>query len=147
MKVAGTEINLQHRALEIYLSGCKGPHCPGCHNPELHSFDVGTDCDPEELSKLVKKLKELKDADLVDIVWILGGEPQDQNVNALTALLKPLSELAPIMLWTHYDSVNPQLLPYLSFAKLGPYVEGGEPYVEQAFGIRLANREQRVVIC
>lgn len=41
MRVAGTEFNLAHRALEIYLSGCKAPHCEGCHNKELWEFNQG----------------------------------------------------------------------------------------------------------
>lgn len=145
MKIAGTEINLQHRALEIYVSGCRPPHCKGCHNPELWSFDVGVDCDSEELAKLTNKLRALKDAKLVDYVWVLGGEPQDQKEAELAALFRELSTVAPTMLWTSYEEVKPALLPYVTYAKLGPYVKDGEPYVEPMFIIKLANKEQRVV--
>ncbi len=39
--VAGTEVNLQHKALEIYVSGCLNHDCKGCHNPELWYWNVG----------------------------------------------------------------------------------------------------------
>ena len=145
MRIAGTEINLQHKALEIYVSGCRSPHCKGCHNPELWSFDVGVDCDPEELAKLTNQLRELKTAKLVDYVWVLGGEPQDQPEAELITMLRELSAIAPVMLWTSYEEVKPALLPYVTYAKFGPYVEGGEPYVEPMFIIKLANKGQRII--
>ena len=32
IRIIGSEINLRHSALEVYVSGCIRD-CPGCHNP------------------------------------------------------------------------------------------------------------------
>lgn len=78
MNIDGTETNLRHKALEIYISGCKPPHCAGCHNPELWDFSKG---DPwqEAIRLLGDKISALKESGLVEIVWLLGGEPLDQD--------------------------------------------------------------------
>ncbi len=52
----------------IFTQGC--PHnCPGCHNPESHSFTDGYLVDTEVL------LKEIKANPLLDGVTFSGGEP------------------------------------------------------------------------
>ena len=80
MKIAGTEVSLLHKAFEIYLSGCKYSPCHGCHNPELWSFDFGVDVDVEKIAELISKINELKEEKLIEYVWILGGEPLDNNL-------------------------------------------------------------------
>ncbi len=144
MYLAGTEINLKHKALEIYLSGCKGPHCPGCHNEELWDFRQGLEI-AGVLDALLWKAEALRESDLAKMVWVMGGEPLDQERGELLALCQQLSDIVDVMLWTHYEQIPPELVPYLAYAKLGPYVEGGEAYTEPVLGITLANREQRVV--
>lgn len=147
MYIAGTEINLKHKALEIYLSGCKYHHCEGCHNPELWNFEVGDFCDDAALQRLTNKLQELLQAKLVSSVWILGGEPLDQHPDELFALLATLDNYTNnIVLWTHYGSVPEVFKPYIKYAKLGPYIASGQSYTEPVLGIKLANKEQRVVL-
>ena len=145
MHIAGTEVNLQHKALEVYLSGCKGPHCPGCQNPEIWDFGVGDEITESVMQNLLNKIDTMQKADLLDYVWVLGGEPLDQDVYALEDLLSQLKSKANIMLWTHYEDVPYQINRHIMYAKLGPYVETGTPYVEPLFNIKLANKEQRIV--
>jgi organic radical activating enzyme len=145
MRIAGTEINLRHRALEIYLSGCRGPHCPGCHNAELWDFAVGDIFNQAACQKLLDKLVTLRNARMVDYVWVLGGEPLDQDQDSLARLLAQLHDRAKIVLWTHYERVPDMLAELCDYAKLGPYVANGEAYDEPVFGVKLANREQRIV--
>ena len=143
MRIAGTELNLRHKALEIYLSGCKSHSCKGCHNPELWDFTVGDNVD---LDYLESKLTAMQSARLVNSVWILGGEPLDQDMNELCVLLKAMqNHTHKIVLWTHYEDVPEPVSKLVQYAKLGPYVAGGEAYVEPVLGIKLANREQRIV--
>lgn len=148
MKVAGTEINIKHKSFEIYISGCKGPHCEGCHNPELYSFDRGVDFDPELQEKLAQKLKDLYNAKLCNFVWILGGEPLDSDLKDLVSLCKLLKQAEPnikIVLFTHYQEWPEVLNPYLNYVKIGAYNKNGKSYVEPVLQIELANEEQQVI--
>jgi len=143
MRIAGTELNLKHKALEIYLSGCKSHSCVGCHNPELWDFAVGDNVD---IDYLESKLAAIQSARLVNSVWILGGEPLDQDMDELCVLLRAMkNHTHKIVLWTHYEDVPKPVAKLVQYAKLGPYVSGGEPYVEPLLGIQLANKEQRIV--
>ena len=141
MNIAGTELNLKYRALEIYIAGCKG-YCEGCQNPELWNFDIPS-INPENI---YKELRELQEANLVNAVWVLGGEPLDQKYSDLIAFVKNLQ--APIrMLWTHFSYIPPEILQYFTHVKTGPYIKGKESYIEPLFGITLANPEQRIYKC
>ncbi len=52
----------------IFVQGC--PHkCKGCHNPQTHDFEGGTDTTTEEL------LAKIKANPLLDGVTFSGGEP------------------------------------------------------------------------
>ena len=146
MRIAGTEINLKHRALEIYLSGCNEPHCSGCHNPELWSFAVGDHYPAKAIQDTLDwKISELKEAKLIDSIWILGGEPLDQNLMSLSLLIRHLKESKlKVMLWTHYERVPNDIKGLVDYVKTGRYMENGEPYVEPVLGIKLANKEQKV---
>lgn len=52
----------------IFTQGCSH-HCPGCHNPQSHDMNGGTDYDTE---KIVQKIKENP---LLDGITLTGGEP------------------------------------------------------------------------
>lgn len=145
MRIAGTEVNLKHRALEIYVSGCRAPHCPGCHNPELWDFGIG---EPWEkvLPELKNKFFELNKNGLVDIIWLLGGEPAHQNFSEMCHFLNELrASNIPVMIWSRETSLPMQIRNLIDYAKLGPYLNNGQEYVEPVFGITLANREQKIV--
>ncbi len=146
MRIAGTEINLKHKALEIYVSGCQEPHCSGCHNPELWNFGVGDSYPAKRIQNTLDwKIDELKRAKLIDSAWILGGEPLDQNLRNLSTLIRHLKESKlKVMLWTHYDYVPNDIKGLVDYVKTGRYDKDGEPYVEPVLGIKLANKEQKV---
>lgn len=145
MRIAGTEINLAFKAFEIYISGCKAPHCQGCHNPELWDFSVGSFYDPSISEALKTKALEMHEAGLADYAWILGGEPLDQDLNELMDLIDHLKSVdLKIVLWTHYNEVPERILSMIDYIKTGPYIEGQESYVEPLFGVKLANPEQKL---
>lgn len=52
----------------IFVQGCPH-HCPGCHNPQTHDFEGGTDADTEEI------LSEIRENPLLRGVTFSGGEP------------------------------------------------------------------------
>lgn len=145
MRVAGTEFNLAHRALEIYLSGCKAPHCEGCHNKELWEFNQGIPY--QEWLKTQENSGLFKDSELlVKKVWILGGEPLDQNLISLQNFIIRLNAyFQEIWLWTRYEKIPKPLHHLLKYAKLGMYDKTKPSYLEPLFGIKLASNNQRIV--
>lgn len=69
----------------IFVQGC--PHqCKGCHNPQTHDFEAGTQVTPESL------LEQIKANPLLDGVTFSGGEPfcQAQALAELGAEIKKL---------------------------------------------------------
>lgn len=52
----------------IFTQGC--PHsCPGCHNPDTHSFDSGKTVDTQEI------IDQFSKNPLLDGITLSGGEP------------------------------------------------------------------------
>ena len=146
MRIGGTEINLAFKAFEIYVSGCKAPHCKGCHNAELWMFNVGDCWNAEKGNALQSKAEELHLAGLADYAWILGGEPLDQNLDNLGDLIRRMSHAGlKIVLWTHYYSIPEEIASLIDYVKVGPYIEGKESWIEPVFGVKLANQEQKIM--
>ena len=55
----------------VFTQGC--PHrCPGCHNPQTHDFDGGSEGDTGEIIAKIRKNP------LLDGVTLSGGEPFSQ---------------------------------------------------------------------
>ena len=52
----------------LFVQGCPH-HCPGCHNPETHSFEGGTVTDIEDI------YREFKKNPLLSGITFSGGEP------------------------------------------------------------------------
>lgn len=144
MRIAATQYNLNTRALEIYVSGCK-IHCKGCHNPELQDFNLG---DPYEDVK-ENILTKIKDFDnLIDKVWVLGGEPLNQEENQLINMLSDLIETnKPIWLFTGYDlsEVPEKIKAYIDYLKYGKYDETKrtEGYIK--YGVELVSSNQNLI--
>ncbi|MBC9786413.1 radical SAM protein [Heliobacterium chlorum] len=67
-------------AFSIFFQGCHR-RCPGCHNPELQSFDGGEEMETNEIIQRIKANHRFYDA-----VVFVGGEPMDQP-NELKVLL------------------------------------------------------------
>lgn len=57
--------------LVLFTQGCNH-NCPGCHNPESHSFTGGYPMDIEEI------LDKIKENPLLDGLTLSGGEPFEQ---------------------------------------------------------------------
>ena len=54
--------------LAVFTQGCPH-HCPGCHNPQTHDFDGGTEVDTREI------IEKMGRNPLLDGVTLTGGEP------------------------------------------------------------------------
>lgn len=148
MNIVATQYNLEQRALEIYVAGCNN-HCPGCHNPRLQNFNIGT---PYEywLEKINNKIEEFDD--MIDNIWLLGGEPLDQDKFYLEAFILFLNQFnKKIWLFTgHTLSDALYLLPYetenyIEYIKYGMYDENDLTEDNICYGVKLASGNQEIV--
>ncbi|NLY42562.1 MAG: anaerobic ribonucleoside-triphosphate reductase activating protein [Clostridiaceae bacterium] len=79
----------------VFAQGCKHK-CPGCHNPETHSFDGGT------LVTVSSILEQAKKNPLLDGITFSGGEPFEQ-AEAFAVLAKEAKKLnLDIVTYTGY---------------------------------------------
>lgn len=143
MKIAGTEYNLNHKALEIYFSGCKAPHCEGCHNSELWDFNFGYDPFGKIFISIVEKAKD----PMVEKIWLLGGEPLDQNREEFLRFIYMLWFWtdAELWLWTRYTDIPKEVYETISFVKTGAYDKTLDSYVDERHGITLASSNQKII--
>lgn len=81
--------------LVVFGQGCKH-HCPGCHNPESHSFEGG------ELMEIDSIIELVKENPLLDGVTLSGGDPFEQS-ESFAILAKKVKELGlNIITYTGY---------------------------------------------
>lgn len=69
----------------VFTQGCKH-NCPGCHNPETHSFTGGYFVDTKEIAQDLAKNKILRG------ITVSGGDPMEQPL-ALLDLVKQVKEM------------------------------------------------------
>lgn len=60
-----------------FVQGCPH-HCPGCHNPDSHDFDGGTEMTTDEV------IRKMLSNPLTDGLTLSGGEPFSQAEDCLT---------------------------------------------------------------
>jgi organic radical activating enzyme len=147
MKVAGTQFTLQYNSFEVYLSGCDGS-CIGCHNPELHDFNIGDNY----LNVLPNILSTIcRFNNLIKWVWVMGGEPLLQQEDDLKSLLKSISKVKPIMLFTRFGEIPENIKEYCAFIKTGAYIDGFCEKEETVilgdceYSITLASNNQNII--
>lgn len=79
----------------VFTQGCKH-NCPGCHNPQTHSFDGGTTVDIDGL------LEQIKKNPLLDGITLSGGEPFEQAEACAELASKAKALKLNIMAYTGY---------------------------------------------
>lgn len=60
-----------------FVQGCPH-HCPGCHNPDSHDFNAGTEMSTDEV------IRAMLSNPLTDGLTLSGGEPFSQAEDCLT---------------------------------------------------------------
>lgn len=140
MNILAVDTSLNHNALCIYLSGCRG-QCGGCHNPETWDFNAGA-----PWREWVEQIISHVESPLIHKIWIMGGEPLDQDEEELLSFLFHLWRLhKPLWLWTRreFNEIDKTVLSFFEFVKTGPYRKDLAPCVCE--GITLASNNQRIV--
>lgn len=132
----------------IFVQGCHH-HCPGCHNPQTHSYDGGQEMSIDELFEMISANP------LLDGVTFSGGEPFDQALE-LAELGRRIKAHMPhlnIITYTGYrfeylahpmaPSKYTHLLNVTDILIDGPFVKG-----ERSLELRFrGSRNQRVLDC
>lgn len=96
----------QEATVEIYLSGCKGRNCKGCHNPELRDFNFGKKLDYEEVLKYLEQR-----VDLFKIISITGGDPLLQDLDELHKFIAFLTTHFPLKLFWLFTGAEFEEVP------------------------------------
>lgn len=112
--------------VSIFMQGCEF-HCPGCFNPETHSFTGGKEFNDQMIEKII----DLANNDYIEGLSILGGEAlHPRNIEGTTKLAKLFKEKYPnksIWLWTGYlfdkDLHDKEILKYLDVIVDGTFQE------------------------
>jgi anaerobic ribonucleoside-triphosphate reductase activating protein len=143
--IAATQYSINYQAFEIYLSGCKAnPHCKDCHNPELWKFDIGAEYNIDIKEQIIQKINSF--SELISNIWILGGEPLDQDIDELIKLINDLrSTRKKIWLFTRYEikEIPKQVKTLVDYVKCGRYIpEQSSTHVE--FNVMLSSDNQHI---
>jgi anaerobic ribonucleoside-triphosphate reductase activating protein len=145
MNIASTQYSLNTQSFEIYLSGCKGC-CKGCCNPELKDFNIGEKITHSLIKQIVNKVNLFND--IVNNIWILGGDPLDQNIINLVNLLFFLKQGTNKKIWifTRYpiEQIDEMIKCLSDYIKCGEYLEELKCNDNIQFGIRLATSNQKI---
>lgn len=142
MNIAAIQYSLDNLALEIYLAGCKEPHCEGCHNPDLWDFENGAPLSDWEPVIRTYATAYGGEINMVKNIWVLGGEPLDQHHGRLLELLMFLRGLfrdSKVWLFTRrkYDQIPRQIIQQCHYIKTGAYKQGLPPLVVEIDGNKL----------
>ena len=84
MNLFATQFSFQTMSFEIYLSGCKLHPCKGCFDQETWDENAGTKLDGNKYAVLEKQI--INKINLIDNIWVLGGEPLEKPLNELLTL-------------------------------------------------------------
>jgi anaerobic ribonucleoside-triphosphate reductase activating protein len=145
MNIVSTQFSLATGSFEIYLAGCSGsPKCQGCHNPVLWDFTIGSPWHTFVDSIAAK----LSDVPLIEHVWILGGEPLDNDHQELLELIAGLNAISSLPKWlfTRYElsEVPEAIRDQFDYIKCGRYEPSLKVEGYSQYGVTLATSNQRI---
>ena len=142
MNIISTQYTLLTQSFELYIAGCTR-ECKGCFSEETWDFNQGIDY-TRWLLDIDLKIVEFND--LIEWIWVLGGEPLQSDHIELCALLTSLQKhKKPIVLFTSYelDEVPDVIKCKCDYIKTGRYRLDCNDEVEH-YGIKLQSTNQRI---
>jgi anaerobic ribonucleoside-triphosphate reductase activating protein len=111
----------------VFTQGCPH-HCPGCHNPETHSFSGGYDCETDRI------LAEIAKNPLLKGLTLSGGEPFARPAELLP-LVKAVRErgmdvicytgytFEELMAMSELDPAVEELMRHIDILKDGRFIQ------------------------
>lgn len=121
----------------LFTQGC--PHnCPGCHNPQTHSFQGGESLTADEIFAMIKKNPLLRG------VTFTGGDPMCQS-EALIPLAKMIKEAGlELAIYTGYNFEEIADDPLLAYADI--VVDGRFILEQKSYELKFkGSRNQRTI--
>ena len=148
LTVTATQYSLKDRAFDVFFAGCLAPHCPGCHNPDLQTFDLFGKPPIDVIQHIVQ------DSLMIDRVRLMGGEPLDQDTtDMLTFILDLRAEgwNGDIWLFTKYlpeelRADQKEVCKHVQYIKHGRYIQNRPPHICPDTGIKLGSDNQFVLV-
>lgn len=140
IQIAGTEYVVSGMTFEIYTQGCS-VECPGCQNPETWDWNAGTKFPAEDLKEKFTRFDRM-----IKKIWILGGEPLQQDLLEVIKMLKFLKQFdKEVWLFTSKDmyQIYPEIRNLCDYIKTGFYNTSAGPGTEQ-YGVKLATANQKI---
>lgn len=147
MNIISTQYTLKYKSFEIVISGCKGEngiHCKECHSPETWNFNIGNNY-LEWFPNLLNKIND--NSNMINWIWIYGGEPNDNDLDDLKNMLLKIKSLnKPILLFTRYslESVPDFEKQICDYIKCGEYKPELKTDNNICYGIKLATSNQYI---
>ena len=129
-------------SLEIYFAGCNLPHCPGCHNSELHDFSLDSN-----VNEYRRRIKSKVETGMIEEIHLMGGEPLDQDLKILKDLCQYIKSYGlKIWLWTKYHNYEKRIdfLNLIDYVKYGRYRKELPEYYNKEYDILLASDNQKI---
>ncbi len=125
----------------IWTQGCPH-HCPGCHNPETHSFDGGKLVEVEEIKKEISGLLGQ------DGITISGGEPFSQIEPCLEIAKFAKSLNLNVWCYTGYTFEEllkmPKAIEFLKYVDV--LIDGKFMMSEKSLSLKFrGSRNQRII--
>lgn len=149
MNILSTQYTLATKSFEIYVAGCKAiPHCKGCHSKESWDFNAGEIYTEELLNKMLLKIEEFDG--LIDNIWILGGDPLDNNIREVCKMAVDFAfRNKNIWLFTRYSLEEVEIILkeniiLFDYIKCGRYEKNLITNDNIQYGIKLATSNQKI---
>lgn len=145
MNIAKIQYTLSKKSLDIYVSGCQGPHCEDCQNPSLWKFDVGLKYDDNYFNKIYQKITDFDE--LIDNIMIFGGDLIDQDYEDIIEFLSDISALnKKIWIFTGYelDKIDDSIKQLCDYIKCGRYDKTLTTEDNIQYGMKLATSNQNI---
>lgn len=100
--------------LALNISNC--PHrCKGCHSPELQQ-DIGNELTTDVLNMLIDRYEKY-----ISCVCFMGEGQDEEQLASLCQIVTQRGYACG--LYTGFYSAPEKVLPYLTYLKVGPYIE------------------------
>jgi len=123
--------------LAVNITNCQN-RCVGCHSPELRE-NIGTELTKEEVDKMIKENDGIN-------CFLFMGEGNDKE--CLISLMQYMKDKYPslkLALYSGREKVEGELLRYLDYVKVGPYIEMYGPLNKETTNQRLYKVEHEFV--
>ena len=135
----------------IFTQGCPH-HCQGCHNPQSHDFNGGTEYDTSDIIKMIAKNP------LIQGITLSGGEPFCQQGACLELAREAHRMDLNVWCYTGYryeELVGEPLLGEIDILVDGEFIESQKSLSlnfrgstnQRVIDVPLSLKENEVVIC